>query len=159
MQTVRKAIPFEFIIDELADLGPLTKPMFGCTAIYVGGKIVLILRQRNDPVEDDGIWLATTEEHHESLQNDFPSMRSIKLFGPGVTGWQVLPAMADDFEESAFRACEFVRNEDPRIGKIPKKKLSRKRSPKKAAPKPKSPPKKKAAPRKKAKTSIRKNRS
>lgn len=148
-QKVRKAIPFEFIVDELADMNPMTKPMFGCTAIYLGGKIVLILRQRNDPAEDDGIWLATTEEHHESLQNDFPSMRSIKIFGPGATGWQVLPAMADDFEEAAFRACEFVRNEDPRIGKIPKKKLSKKKSPAKSTPKPKPRPKKKTVPRRK----------
>ncbi len=50
-------------------------------------------------------WLATTAEHHESLRLEFPSMRSIQLFGKPVTHWQVLPARSADFEEAALRAC------------------------------------------------------
>ena len=96
--------------------------MFGCTAIYVGEKIVLILRQRPTYERDNGVWLATTEEHHESLRKEFPNMRSIAVFEKPVTGWQVLPVSAPDFEESALRACELVLAGDPRIGKIPGKK-------------------------------------
>lgn len=55
-------------------------------------------------------------------------MRSIKIFGPGPTGWQVLPADAGDFEESVLRACEMVLADDPRIGKIPKSRLPRKKA-------------------------------
>ena len=44
-------------------------------------------------------------------------MRSIRLFGKEMTGWQVLPADAQDFEEAALRACELVLGRDPRIGK------------------------------------------
>jgi hypothetical protein len=44
-------------------------------------------------------------------------MRSIQVFGKEVTGWQVLPADAKDFEEAALRACELVLAGDPRIGK------------------------------------------
>ena len=51
-------------------------------------------------------------------------MRSIKVFGKPVTGWQVLPASATDFEEAALHACELVIARDPRIGKVPKKKNS-----------------------------------
>jgi hypothetical protein len=80
---------------------------------------VLILRDKPEPTADNGVWLATTEEHHESLRRDFPSMRSIQVFGKEVTGWQVLPSEADDFEETALRACEFVLARDSRIGKIP----------------------------------------
>jgi len=93
--------------------------MFGSLAIYVGDKIVLVLRDRkNDP--DNGVWLATTEEHHRSLRREFPSMRSISILGGAVTGWQVLPADAADFEEAALHACELVVTGDPRIGKVPK---------------------------------------
>ena len=46
-------------------------------------------------------------------------MRSIQVFGKKVTGWQVLPADAKDFEEAALRACELVLAGDPRIGKVP----------------------------------------
>lgn len=122
----KKPIPFDFVLEELSSLNPRTNPMFGCTAIYVGEKIIFILRKKEGgPTEDNGIWLATTGEHHESLKKDFPHMRSIAVFGPGPTGWQVLPEDAADFEESVFRVCEFVKNQDPRIGKVPKAKLRR----------------------------------
>jgi hypothetical protein len=47
-------------------------------------------------------------------------MRSIQLFGKKITGWQVLPADASDFEQAALRACELILARDPRIGKVPK---------------------------------------
>jgi len=122
----RKAIPFEFVLDALSALEPVTRPMFGCLAIYVGQKIVLILRDKGGQHPDNGVWLATTLEHHESLRGEFPNMRSISVFGPDVTGWQVLPADAPDFEESALRACELVIARDPRIGKVPKSKKRKK---------------------------------
>jgi hypothetical protein len=94
--------------------------MLGCLAVYVGNKIVLILRDKPEPDADNGVWLATTEEHHESLRREFPNMRSIQVFRNKVTGWQVLPVDAPDFEEAALRACELVAARDPRIGKVPK---------------------------------------
>ena len=93
--------------------------MFGCTAVYVGEKIVLCLRDKPTSPMDNGVWLATFCDHHESLRRDFPKMRSIALLGKGVTGWQILPADAPDFEESAVRACELITQRDPRIGKVP----------------------------------------
>ena len=113
----RKRIPHEFVLEALTGLSPRTNPMFGCLAVYVGEKIVLILRDRK--TADDGVWLATTPEHHESLRREFPNMRSIQVFGKDVTGWQVLPADAPDFEESALLACDLIAARDPRIGKVP----------------------------------------
>ncbi len=92
--------------------------MFGCLAVYVEEKIVLILREKNG--KDDGVWLATTQDHHESLRREFPNMRSIGVLGKAVTGWQLLPSGAPDFEASALRACELIVLKDPRIGKVPK---------------------------------------
>jgi|HubBroStandDraft_2_1064218.scaffolds.fasta_scaffold195819_2 hypothetical protein len=116
----RKIAPHEFVLDALAALTPVTRPMFGCLAVYIEDKIVLILRDRPDSAEDNGVWLATTAEHHPSLQRDFPSMRSIQLFGLETTHWQVLPVDAPDFEAAALRACALIMACDPRIGKIPK---------------------------------------
>jgi hypothetical protein len=115
----RKAVPHEFVLEAIAALSPTTRPMFGCLAVYVADKIVLILRDKRDGTADDGVWLATTAEHHDSLRREFPSMRSIQVLGKGVTGWQVLPMAAPDFEEAALRACELVLAGDPRIGKVP----------------------------------------
>ena len=115
----RKPIPHAFVLDAISPLSPHTHPMFGCLAIYVKDKIVLILRDKPKNTADNGVWLATTQEHHQSLRREFPNMRSIQVLGKRVTGWQVLPVDAPDFEFSALRACELVLAGDPRIGKVP----------------------------------------
>lgn len=115
----RKPIPHAFVLEAISALSPYTRPMFGCLAIYVKEKIVLILRDKPTSTADNGVWLATTEEHHQSLRREFPNMRSIQVLGKPVTGWQVLPADAPDFESAALRACELVLAGDPRIGKVP----------------------------------------
>ena len=115
----RKALPHEFVLEAIASLSPFTRPMFGCLAVYVKEKIVLILRDKRKNTADNGVWLSTTEEHHDSQRRDFPSMRSVQIFGKPVTAWQVLPADAPDFEQAALRACELVLAGDPRIGKVP----------------------------------------
>jgi hypothetical protein len=126
---MRRPVPHAFVLDALATAFPETRSMFGCLAVYVRDKIVFALRdKRNETADDDGVWLATTVEHHESLRDDFPNMRSIRVLGKEVTGWQVLPADAPDFEASALQACEFVIADDPRIGKVP---ASRTKVPKK----------------------------
>lgn len=122
----KKPIPFEFVLEELGSASPYTKPMFGAVGVYVGDKIVFILREKPDSSpEDNGVWLATTGQHHSSLQQIFPNMRSLKMFGPGPTGWQILPVDASDFEESTVKACELVLRGDPRIGKIPQSRAKR----------------------------------
>ena len=128
----RKAVPHEFVLDAIAAIAPATRSMFGCLAVYVGEKIVLILRDRRDGTADNGVWLATIQEHHESLRRQFPNMRSIQLFGKKVTDWQVLPADAPDFEEAALVACELIVAGDPRIGKVPAR-SKRAKTPKKTA--------------------------
>ena len=115
----RKPVPHEFVLDAISPLSPYTRPMFGCLAVYVKDKIVLVLRDKREQTADNGVWLATTEEHHQSLHREFPNMRSIQVLGKPVTGWQVLPADAPDFERAARRACELVLAGDPRIGKLP----------------------------------------
>ncbi len=118
--TRRKPVPHEFVLEAVAAVTTNTRSMFGCLAIYVEDKIVFALREKAADTADNGVWLATTMEHHESLRREFPNMRSIRVLGKDVTGWQLLPSDAADFEESALRACELVIKRDPRIGKVPK---------------------------------------
>jgi hypothetical protein len=116
----KKAGPHEFVLEALTAVSPVTRPLFGCLAVYVGDKIVLALRDRPTKQADNGVWLATTKEHHESLRRELPNMRSIRVLGKDVTGWQILPAEAPDFERTALHACELILAGDPRIGKVPK---------------------------------------
>lgn len=115
----RSRVPHEFVLDALEPMNPVTKPMFGCLAVYVKEKIVLILRDHRDHPDDNGVWLATGPEHHDGLRREFPHMRSIRIFGTPMTSWQLLPADASDFEESALHVCELVMARDPRIGRVP----------------------------------------
>jgi hypothetical protein len=118
----QKPVPHAFVLDALAAADPYTRPMFGCTAVYVEDKIVLILREGREPPEVEGVWIATTAEHHASLRKELPSLRSISVLGPGVTGWQMIPADAVTFEEEVLHAVRLVLARDPRIGKVPKAK-------------------------------------
>ena len=118
-------VPYEFVVEALTPLAPRVTRFFSGYAIYIGPKFVLILHDSPKSPADQGVWLATSAEHHESLRGEFPNMRSVQLFGTPVTSWQVLPVDAADFEESAVRACELIAARDPRIGKIPKAKKAR----------------------------------
>jgi hypothetical protein len=117
-----KKIPFPFVLDRLFSLEPVLKHMFGCHAVYVHEKIVLALRDREDHEDANGIWIATSKEHHASLKKELPCMKSIYILsnGKNETGWQMIPRDADDFETAANHVCDLILKGDARIGKVPK---------------------------------------
>jgi hypothetical protein len=117
---VNREIPFDFILDYLLPIETTVKPFFGMFAIYSGEKLLLILREREDQPEMNGIWIATAKGGQESLKQEVPALRMVsgpKAKGSG-TGWQMIPAAADDFEETAIKVCELIARRDARIGKI-----------------------------------------
>ena len=118
----KQPLPFSFILDYLYPLEPTIKPMFGCHALYVGKKVYFILRKRKAYPSINGIWIATTREHHQSLKKELPSMKSITVLGKAPTNWQIIPDRSKTFEEEVIRACELAKKGDIRIGKVPKKK-------------------------------------
>lgn len=118
----KKTIPFEFVIEALYEKHPRTRAMFGCTAIYIKEKIMFILYDGKKSLPDKGVWVCTSKEHHDSLKQEIPSLRSIQAFETPVTSWQNIPAESDDFETSVLHACELVLKNDPRIGRVPKPK-------------------------------------
>lgn len=115
---------FDFVLDYLYPLEVKIKPMFGCHSFYVGNKIMFITRKKSSHENSNGIWIATTHNHHENLKKDFPSLQSVHVLnnGKGETGWRLLHESAEDFETSALRLCELIKEGDMRIGKIPKSK-------------------------------------
>jgi hypothetical protein len=118
----RKNIPFDFVFDYLVPLDLVVKPMFGLWAIYVNEKIMLILRQRKNNPATNGVWIATSPEHHKSLRTDLSSLCSIPAYSKGImeTEWQFLPVHAAGFEASVRKVCALIRHGDQRIGRIPK---------------------------------------
>jgi len=97
---VKKKIPFDFILDLLSPLSlrrgvaclpvrqageVVVKPMFGCHAIYVGEKIMLIVRKKEDHKDANGVWIATSKEYHAGLKKELPSMKSVYILSDGKT--------------------------------------------------------------------------
>lgn len=121
-------IPFPFLLDELYPFEPVIKPMFGCYALYREEKILLIVREKKDHTDANGIWIATSSAHHASLREEFPSMHSVYLLseGKGETEWQMISMYDDDFESYAIRLCEMIKVFDERIGRIPKARKKKK---------------------------------
>jgi hypothetical protein len=117
-----KRIPFKFVLEELEKLRPLVRPMFGCYAVYVGDKIMLIIRDKGVSEPDDGVWIATQHEHHDSLRKMLPSLQSIRILGESVTKWQNIPKNSLTFEEEVMKVCEMILRSDPRIGNVPTRK-------------------------------------
>jgi hypothetical protein len=85
---LRKTVPHAFVLDATSALSPTTRYMFGCLAVYVENKIVLILRDKRGETADNGVWLATTEEHHESASRvpEYAIHPGTRQEGNGVAG-------------------------------------------------------------------------
>lgn len=116
------AVPFEFVPELLYPLGVRIKPMFGVFAVYIGKKIMLVLRRQTKAPEKNGVWVASSGDHHESLQKEIPALRefSVGPRGGSGSGWLLIPEHAADFEEAVTKVCDQIKKGDLRIGRIPK---------------------------------------
>lgn len=121
-----KKIPYEFLLEELISLEPTVKAFFGAHGIYRQETVLFILRKKEEHPEDNGIWLATSKDHHPSLKKEFPALRNIHLLGTD-TNWLNLPEESDCFEEDAMKIARLVLKNDSRIGRLPSKKKKKKK--------------------------------
>lgn len=76
--------------------------MFGNYAIYVGEKIVLATRQKENSPVDTRIWIGTKLEHHAVLKDLFPSSRNLETYTTKT--WLLLPEEVEDFEKTAQKS-------------------------------------------------------
>ncbi len=124
----RKSAPYPFILEALASLEPEVRPMFSGFAIYVGDKIVLILRDSAKYPEDNGAWVVFSETANLAdarIRRDFPSLRLIGLLGGKIGHWRLIPADSPAFESEALHACELLLKHDPRLGRVPQSRQTR----------------------------------
>jgi hypothetical protein len=114
---MKQSMPFDFLLDELP-ASIIVKPAIGMFYIYFNGRIVLIFRKTNKNPQHNGIWIATTREHHNSLMAEVPAISPFELDEGIDTAWLLLSHRHDDFESAAVRICRLVSGKDPRIGKV-----------------------------------------
>jgi hypothetical protein len=102
--------------------------MFSGYAVYVGDKIVLMLRESPKAPEDNGLWLVfaeTPDLASKVLKKEFPSLRTIGILGGAIQHWLLIPADHASFEADAMHACDLLLAHDPRLGRIPVSRQSR----------------------------------
>ncbi len=107
----------ESIMDEPSYL---ERSMFGCLAIYLHGRMVLLLSEGEEPW--NGLLIPTEHAHHKSLINEFNYI----LQHPVLKKWLYLPENIEDFESVASEIVHAIEMNDPRFGVEPKERKPRK---------------------------------
>lgn len=124
----RKSAPYPFILEALAPLEPEVRPMFSGFAVYVGDKIVIMLRDSPKLPKDNGVWLVfseTAKMNDPNIRRDFPSLRLIDLLGGKIAHWRLIPADGPTFESEALHACDLLLKHDARFGRVPQSRQAR----------------------------------
>ncbi|HEY2858559.1 MAG TPA: hypothetical protein VGJ21_09090 [Terracidiphilus sp.] len=114
--------PYPFVLESLGTLNPEVRRMFSGFAVYIGDRIVCMLRDHPKSPQDNGVWLVLaegTEPSDKGLRREFRSLRAIELLGNKIRHWLLIPCDGPDFEAEALHACELLLNHDRRLGRIP----------------------------------------
>jgi len=96
--------------------------MFSGYAVYLGDRIVCMLRDHIKFPKDNGVWLVLSESvgpADVTLRREFPSLRPIELLRGKISHWLVIPSDSPTFEEEALHACDRLVNHDLRLGRVP----------------------------------------
>lgn len=117
----KKLNPFLWVIEPLMDEPSyLEKPMFGCQACYLHGRLVLLLTSGAEPW--NGLLIPTDHQFHDTIRKDFKTVRQ----HPVLKKWLYLSEASEDFESVAYDIVEAIRMNDLRFGVEPKERVRRK---------------------------------
>lgn len=126
----RKTNSLKWLLEPLEE-GPgyIERPMFGCLAAYLHGRLMAVVADRAEPWR--GLLVPTEREHHGSLMDEFPSLAPHPVLGK----WLYIPASHEEFEGDASAIVEAMASGNPRLGVEPKEKKVRAKGGKKKFPK------------------------
>ncbi|MBI5382249.1 MAG: hypothetical protein HZA31_10150 [Opitutae bacterium] len=114
---IKRVHPYQWLWEPLeADAAFVLRPMFGCRAAYLAGKIVLCFAAQEEPWR--GVLVCTDQARQAALIAEFPALAP----HPILPKWLYLPESAAGFERTAARLVALARQRDPRIGVVPKPK-------------------------------------
>jgi len=106
-----------------SDPAYLIKSMFGGKAVYLEGRMVLFLADKDEPWR--GVLIPMERDQHAELMVDLLTLTPHSV----LPKWLYLRETADSFEADAQWLVQQIRKRDPRIGIVPpaaKKKRARK---------------------------------
>jgi hypothetical protein len=119
----KQKAPHAFVVDALMPLSPEVRRMFSGFAVYLGDRIVCMLRDHPKSPRDNGVWLVLSESADPAdaeIRREFPSIRSIELLGDKIGHWLLIPSDSPGFEAEALHACDLMLRRDSRFGRVPK---------------------------------------
>jgi hypothetical protein len=115
----KKEQPLRWVIESLEDeRSYLEKSMFGCLAVYLHGRLSLLLSSGEEPW--NGLLIPTDHQFHDSIRQDYQNV----LQHPVLKKWLYLPEASEDFESDSQEIVEAIRMNDPRFGVEPKEKVA-----------------------------------
>lgn len=121
-RTKKKQHPFQWVLEPMEDEPSfIGRPMFGCRAVYLHGRLVLVLCSGKEPW--NGLLVPTDHQFHDDIRKDFEGV----VRHPVLKKWLYLPEAYEDFETAASNIVEAIRSNDLRFGVEPKEKGVRKR--------------------------------
>lgn len=110
-------VPYDFVLRYLYPVRPQIKKMLGCYGLFANKKLLLLLRDRENHPEFNGVFVATQPEFFDKLQNEIHvSQMYIDLDGVPHS-WIFLSEDLPDFDDKVKKACELIKGGDERIGK------------------------------------------
>ncbi len=112
--------PLRWVVESIEEeRSYLEKPMFGCLAIYLHGRLSLLLSSGDEPW--NGLLIPTDHQFHESIKKDFNDV----LQHPVLKKWLYLPERSENFETVALDIVEIIKINDPRFGVEPKERTKK----------------------------------
>src|SRR5580698_7803925 len=100
--------PFDFIFDYLLPIETEVTPFFGMFAVRSRGKLLLLLRDRKNEPDKNGIWIATVGDGAASLKKELPGAVVLFERKSRKDEWMLIPPDAESFERSAIHVCELI---------------------------------------------------
>lgn len=93
--------------------------MFGCLAIYLHGRLMLVLASGEEPW--DGLLIPTEHQFHDAILKEFSDVVQHSV----LKKWLYLSEATEDFETVASDIVEAVRMNDLRFGVEPQERISK----------------------------------
>lgn len=110
-------VPYDFVLRYLYPVRPKIRKMLGCYALINENKILMLLRERENQPEFNGVFIATQPEHYDALSKDIHiSNMDVDIDGMPHS-YLFLSEDLDNFDEKVKKACELIKAGDLRIGK------------------------------------------
>lgn len=110
-------VPYDFILAYLYPVRPRIKKMLGCYGLIKDEILLVLLRDRENQPEFNGIFVATQPQFFNTLQDEI-HLSNMNFNLDGVEhSWIFLSEDLPDFNEKVKKTCEMIKAGDQRIGK------------------------------------------